>query len=151
MAGAWIRQRLDALNSAGRHKNQAGLAKALGVADSRITEIIQEKGKRGLKLSEVPGCARYLELSVEMVVALAIDMDPIEMMLQPPLRAPMKKPDALGGIIRQLIDLDQATIRRIREYLVAQPDGPPELGLYEQQAGVLRDELHALLDGGNDD
>ncbi len=83
MDGEWIPKRLAALNSAGRKKNQAGLARALGVPDSRITEIIQGKGKRALSLSEVPGCARYLELSVEMVVALATSKNRIEMMPEP--------------------------------------------------------------------
>ena len=83
MDGAWIPKRLVALNSAGRKKNQAGLARALDVPDARITEIIQEKGKRALNLSEVPECARYLELSVEMVVALANGIDPTEMMPEP--------------------------------------------------------------------
>lgn len=63
----------------------------------------------------------------------------------------MKKTDALGDIIRQLIDLDQVTIRRMREHLAAQADGPPELGLYEEQAESLRGELHTILGGGDDD
>ena len=151
MDGAWIPKRLVALNSAGRKKNQAGLARALDVPDARITEIIQEKGKRALNLSEVPECARYLELSWEMVVALATGMDPAEMTPNPPAPNPIKKAQTLGEIIRHLIELDQVSIRRIREHLAAQTDGPPELALYEEQANTLRQQLRAVLDGGNDD
>lgn len=67
MDGTWIRKRLDALKTVGRKKSQSGLAKALGLEPPRVTEMIG--GTRELQLDEVAECARYLELSVEMVVA----------------------------------------------------------------------------------
>ncbi|KKK73257.1 hypothetical protein LCGC14_2895650, partial [marine sediment metagenome] len=87
----------------------------------------------------------------EFIVVFATKTDPTEMTPNPPTPNPIKKAQTLGEIIRHLIELDQVSIRRIREHLAAQTDAPPELGLYEEQANTLRQQLRAVLDGGDDD
>ena len=79
----WIKDRVRFLRPKG--KTQTGLAAALGLDPSRVTEII--KGDRQIKSSEVAPLAAYLEMAVADVMA-AIDGRP------PP--APMAM-TAVGG------------------------------------------------------
>src|SRR4051794_37844939 len=67
----WIKDRIRLLRARG--KTQTGLAAALGIDPSRVTEII--KGDRQIKSSEVAPLAAYLELTVADVMA-AIDGRP---------------------------------------------------------------------------
>lgn len=67
----WIKDRIRFLRPKG--KTQTGLAAALGIDPSRVTEII--KGDRHIKSSEVAPLAGYLEMSVADVMA-AIDGRP---------------------------------------------------------------------------
>lgn len=53
----WIKNRLSDLK-----KTQVGLAKALGLEHPRISEMI--KGKRELKLAELPKFAQYMEMGI---------------------------------------------------------------------------------------
>jgi len=64
----WIKDRIRLLRPKG--KTQTGLAAALGLDPSRVTEII--KGDRQIKRSEVAPLAAYLEMTVADVMA-AID------------------------------------------------------------------------------
>jgi len=64
----WIKDRVRFLRPQG--KTQSGLAAALGLDPSRVTEII--KGDRQIKRSEVAPLAAYLEMTVADVMA-AID------------------------------------------------------------------------------
>lgn len=65
MERQWINQRLNELG-----KNKAGLADHLGLAPSRITEILN--ARRDIKLTELPALADYLEMSVTDVLALIV-------------------------------------------------------------------------------
>ena len=67
----WIKDRVRLLRPKG--KTQTGLAAALGIDPSRVTEII--KGDRQIKSSEVAPLAAYLEMTVADVMA-AIDGRP---------------------------------------------------------------------------
>jgi len=67
----WIKDRVRFLRPRG--KTQTGLAMALGVDPSRVTEIV--KGERQIKSSEVAPLAAYLEMTVADVMA-AIDGRP---------------------------------------------------------------------------
>lgn len=67
----WIKERIRFLRPKG--KTQTGLATALGIDPSRVTEII--KGERRIKSSEVAPLAAYLEMTVGDVMA-AIDGRP---------------------------------------------------------------------------
>ena len=67
----WIKDRVRFLRPKG--KTQTGLAAALGLDPSRVTEII--KGDRQIKSSEVASLAAYLEMTVADVMA-AIDGRP---------------------------------------------------------------------------
>lgn len=67
----WIKDRVRSLRPKG--KTQTGLAAALGIDPSRVTEII--KGERQIKSSEVAPLAAYLEMTVGDVMA-AIDGRP---------------------------------------------------------------------------
>ena len=64
----WIKDRIRLLRPRG--KTQTGLAAALGIDPSRVTEIV--KGDRQIKSSEVAPLAAYLEMTVADVMA-AID------------------------------------------------------------------------------
>lgn len=68
----WIKERIRFLRPKG--KTQTGLAAALGIDPSRVTEII--KGGRQIKSSEVAPLAAYLEMTVGDVMA-AIDGRPL--------------------------------------------------------------------------
>jgi len=61
----WIKDRIRLLRPNG--KTQTGLAAALGIDPSRVTEII--KGDRQIKSSEVAPLAAYLEMTVADVMA----------------------------------------------------------------------------------
>jgi phage repressor protein C with HTH and peptisase S24 domain len=61
----WIKDRVRLLRPGG--KTQTGLAAALGLDPSRVTEII--KGDRQIKRSEVAPLAAYLEMTVADVMA----------------------------------------------------------------------------------
>jgi transcriptional regulator with XRE-family HTH domain len=61
----WIKDRVRFLRPKG--KTQTGLAAALGIDPSRVTEII--KGDRQIKSSEVAPLAAYLEMTVTDVMA----------------------------------------------------------------------------------
>jgi len=61
----WIKDRIRLLRPTG--KTQTGLATALGIDPSRVTEII--KGDRQIKSSEVAPLAAYLEMTVADVMA----------------------------------------------------------------------------------
>jgi len=65
MERQWINQRLQLLG-----KNKAGLAQHLGLAPSRITEILN--ARRDIKLTELPLLADYLELSVNDALSLIL-------------------------------------------------------------------------------
>ena len=58
MAKHWIEQRLDELDGL----SKTGLAKAMGVAPARITEII--KGTRKIQSGELTAMSAYLQLPV---------------------------------------------------------------------------------------
>lgn len=60
----WIKRRLDEL-----HKTQAGLARHLGLAPPRISEMI--RGTRDIQSDEWVPLASYLELRVEELLALS--------------------------------------------------------------------------------
>jgi transcriptional regulator with XRE-family HTH domain len=70
MERQWIAARLTELEAAGRDKNQAGLAAAMGLDKARITEMIQ--GRRAIKIPEVPALARYLEMTEDRVFSLEL-------------------------------------------------------------------------------
>ena len=122
-------------------------------ADTSFQQIHRlETRERRMTLHWMHRLAAALDCEpTELMVTLADGQNPTEMTPEPPAQNPINKAHHLGSIVRQLIELDQVSIRRIREYLAAQPKGPPELGLYEDQAEVLRKQLRAVLDGGNDD
>ncbi len=65
MRNQWLEDRLQALRGAGRTKT--GLARALGWASARVTEVL--KGERSIKADEVQKIARYLDWPAETVLA----------------------------------------------------------------------------------
>lgn len=65
MANQWIEDRLLALG-----KTKSGLAEAMGVAPSRVSEIVG--GRRNIALSELDKIAQFLNLSREKVLGLAL-------------------------------------------------------------------------------
>lgn len=66
MSRKWLEHRLRELAPSG--KNKSGLAKALGIAPPRITEII--KGERTVKADEIRRMARYLEMTPDELLTL---------------------------------------------------------------------------------
>lgn len=153
MAGRWIKTRLDALKDAGRQKSQNGLAGALGVPPARITEIIQEKGKRELQLDEVVECSHYLELSVEMVVALATDMDPGETMPESPLSVDQRLEGRRAWL--EINGSDHAMARVVEDLIILlNESGVIRLNDLPEPARDLMDhrrQLRAVRSGGSDD
>ena len=79
----WIKNRIRVLRATG--KTQSGLAAALGIDPSRVTEII--KGGRKIKSAEVAPLAAYLEMSVADVMA-AVDGRPPSPMASGPIESP---------------------------------------------------------------
>jgi len=96
MNGRWIEDRLDVLRDAGHEKSKTGLARALGLDPARVTEMIA--GHRNLKIAEIPASAQYLELSMEMIVGLANDMDTAELAAFPPSGTRSPEHDREGQI-----------------------------------------------------
>ena len=135
MDGTWIRKRLGALKA----------------EPPRITEIIG--GTRELQLDEVAECARYLELSVEMIVALATNTDPTEMMPKPPLSGDQRLEDR-----RALLEIngsDQCMGRVVEDLIVVlmkkeviRLEDLPEAA---RELLNRRRKLRIALDGGNND
>lgn len=62
----WIATRLKQLG-----KKSAGLASALGIERSRVSEIL--KGSRRVQVNELPAFADYLEMSVQQLLPLLRD------------------------------------------------------------------------------
>lgn len=65
----WIRERLRKLQAQGKDKTQKGLADMLGIAKSKINEMID--GPRRITAADVIPIAQYLELSqLEVIMAI---------------------------------------------------------------------------------
>ena len=133
-----------------RQKRKWTLAHLAELADTSLQKIQRlEKREQRMTLHWMYRLAAALDCEpIELIGAPATNTDPGEMMLP---QSNAEKAHAVGEIVRQLLELDQVSIRRIREHLAAQADVPPELGLYEEQADALRQQLRAALGGGNDD
>jgi plasmid maintenance system antidote protein VapI len=67
MRNSWLPERLKELAESGRPRSQAALARALGLAPARITEIIA--GDRDISAREVAPIAEFLEWPPERVLA----------------------------------------------------------------------------------
>lgn len=79
----WIKDRIRSLRARG--KSQTGLASALGIDPSRVTEIV--KGDRQIKSAEVAPLAAYLEMTVAEVMAAIDGRAP-----EPPVAMPIPMP-----------------------------------------------------------
>ena len=90
----WIKDRVRFLRPKG--KTQTGLAAALGLDPSRVTEII--KGDRRIKSSEVAPLAAYLEMTVADVMA-AIDGRPPPAPMAPAMVGGFAEPAAHPGTL----------------------------------------------------
>lgn len=73
MRNHWLAKRLDELAPGG--KSRTGLARALGIPPSRISEILN--GSRKVKASEVRPIATYLEWPEATVLAYAVGATPM--------------------------------------------------------------------------
>lgn len=133
-----------------RQKRKWTLAQLAERADTSLQKIQRlEKREQRMTHHWMVRLAAALDCEpIELIVPLATNNNPGEMPLTLPTSEKCK---TLGQIMRRLIELDQVSIRRIREHLAAQTGGPSELSLYEEQAETLRKQLRAVLDGGNDD
>lgn len=128
----WLNERLKELRTAG--KSKSGLAARLGVAPSRITEIIS--GARGIDAAEVPPMADYLEWPEGVLLA--------HIRGEKPVMGPVSTVKVIGvvqaGLWQEAIEREQADWYSIPVPAQYGQEGPKRYGL--EVRGPSMNELY---------